>query len=497
MESSEKQSSYRQIIKATSLFGGVQVFNIFISLIRAKFIAVLLGPAGMGIASLLNSTIGIIGSVTNFGLGTSAVKDIASANISSDPDRIAITMTIFRKLVWLTGTLGIIVTIVLAPWLSELTFGNRDYTIAFVLLSVTLLISQLSSGQMVILQGMQKMQYLAKANIAGSALGLVLTLPLYYFYKIDAIVPGMIISSVIALILSWYFAQKINIHTVKVTLQQTIHEGKSMLMMGFMISLSGLISLLVSYAVRLFISRTGGIEQVGLYNSGFSIINTYVGMIFAAMATDYYPRLSAVSHSNTLCKQTINQHAEIAVLILAPIVLFFLVFIKWVVIVIYSHAFIGMSNMMHWAMFGIFFKAASWSVAFILLAKGASKLFFWSELMANIYICAFNIIGYKYWGLNGIGISFVMGYLLYFIQVFIIAKVKYGFDFEMAFYKMFSLQLFLGILCLLITRNSNSLFLNVIGTVLLLTSSWYSYKELDKRIMISDIIKSVKKRFLN
>jgi len=44
---SEQPNSYKQIVKATSLFGGVQVFNIIISIIRSKFIAVLLGPTGM------------------------------------------------------------------------------------------------------------------------------------------------------------------------------------------------------------------------------------------------------------------------------------------------------------------------------------------------------------------------------------------------------------------------------------------------------------------
>ena len=53
----EQQSSYRQIMKATSIFGGVQVFQIFFQVIRSKFIAVLIGPVGMGIVGLLTSTL--------------------------------------------------------------------------------------------------------------------------------------------------------------------------------------------------------------------------------------------------------------------------------------------------------------------------------------------------------------------------------------------------------------------------------------------------------
>ena len=54
---SETKKSYQQIIKATSLFGSVQLFSILVSIIRNMFIANFIGPIGMGIAALLNSTL--------------------------------------------------------------------------------------------------------------------------------------------------------------------------------------------------------------------------------------------------------------------------------------------------------------------------------------------------------------------------------------------------------------------------------------------------------
>jgi O-antigen/teichoic acid export membrane protein len=125
----EQRSSYRQIVKATSLFGGVQFFQILISVVRSKFVAILLGPSGMGIVGLLTSTTGLITGLTNFGLGTSAIKNISEATATNDNARISSVITVMRRLVWLTGLLGAIVTLVFSPWLSEFTFGNRDYTL--------------------------------------------------------------------------------------------------------------------------------------------------------------------------------------------------------------------------------------------------------------------------------------------------------------------------------------------------------------------------------
>jgi O-antigen/teichoic acid export membrane protein len=215
------------------------------------------------------------------------------------------------------------------------------------------------------------------------------------------------------LFLSWYFSSKVKIEHVKIDKATLLKEGGGMVRMGFFLSLSSLITLAASYVVRVFVSHKGGVEQVGLYNAGFAIINTYVGMVFAAMVTDYFPRLSGIVQDASKAKAVINQQAEVALLILAPILTVFLIFIKWIVLILYSSRFLPVDSMIHWAALGIFFKAASWPIAYLIIAKGDSKLFFYSELTVNIYTLGLNILGYQLKGLEGLGISFFVGYLLY------------------------------------------------------------------------------------
>lgn len=493
----EQQSSYRQIMKATSIFGGVQVFNILISIIRSKIIAVLLGPTGMGIAGLFTSTTGMIGSLSNMGLKTSAVKNVAAADTSGDTERVGTVVAVLKRLVWITGILGTLVTLILAPWLSELAFGNRDYTIGFIWISITLLFSQINSGQLVILQGMRKLKYLAKASLAGTAVALLISIPFYYFLRLDGIVPGIIITSVSTLLFSWYFSSKIKIRKPVIKKSIFLSEGSDMLRMGIMLSLSSIISLGASYLVRIFISHKGGVDQVGLYNAGFAIINTYVGMVFTAMATDYFPRLSGIINDREKARNTVNGQAEVALLILAPILTVFLIFINWVIILFYSTKFIGVNNMIHYAALGMFFKAISWPIGYMFIASGNTKLFFYNELIANIYTLAFNIIGYNYGGLDGLGISFIAGYLIYFIQVYVIAKVKYGFTYYDNFYKLFGTQFITGISCFLVIKLLDGPYLYIPGSLLILFSVFFSFRELDKRMglipLIQDRISKKKK----
>ena len=144
---SKQQSSYRQIFKATSLFGGVQVFNILIGIVRVKFVAILLGTAGVGMISLFNAPMQMIMSITGLGIALSAVRDISEASASGERSRIAKTVRTLKRWSWFTGMLGALVTIVLAPKLSEWSFGNKEYTWAFIWLSVTMVLQAISKGQ--------------------------------------------------------------------------------------------------------------------------------------------------------------------------------------------------------------------------------------------------------------------------------------------------------------------------------------------------------------
>ena len=123
---SETKSSYGSIMKATSIFGGVQVFNILITLIRGKFVALLIGTAGMGLNGLLLSGLNLIKTLTSLGVPESAVKDIAKAHGSNDNLKIRTTFQVFKRLIWFTALLGVLATIIFSPLLSKFAFKNYE-----------------------------------------------------------------------------------------------------------------------------------------------------------------------------------------------------------------------------------------------------------------------------------------------------------------------------------------------------------------------------------
>ena len=496
---SDNQQSYRKVLNATSLFGGVQVINIIISLVRSKVIALLIGPFGMGISSLLLSTMQLINGVTNLGLERSAVKDISLANNDSNSQDVAKTISVLKKLVWLTITIGVILMIALSPWLSEIAFGNKDYTISFIWISIALLFKQLSSSQLAILQGLRKLKSLAKANLLGNFIGLLITLPLYYFFRIDAIVPAIIIATFMSFVFTYYYSNQIPIDQVSVSRMEAISEGKSMINLGVMLSLSSLITIIVAYLIRIYINFVNGgdalgIKEVGLYNAGFVILNSYVGIIFNAMGADYFPRLSAISEEIIKIRKTVLEQAIIAILLITPIIVLFIAFAPLIITILYSDEFSPIVMMVSWGILGMIFKAVSWSMGYLIIAKGDSKVFIKTAIGFNAVLFIVNILGYHFGGLEGIGISFFIYYIIHFIAIRIITYYRYDFYFEKGFYKIFTFTVMMCFLAFSITLIPSSILKYSLMSVIIVVSCWYSHKELDKKIGLKDYLAGIFKR---
>lgn len=491
--SNNQTSSYRSIFKATSLFGGVQVYQILIGIIKQKFVAVLLGTAGMGIQGLYQSAILMVQSFTSMGLAQSAVRDVSEAHGVGDMYRIGHTVAIVRRLVWITGILGMIATIVFAPVLSKTSFGDYNYIIPFIILSVILLLDQICVGQKVVLQGMRRLKDLAKASAIGVTVGLFVSVPLYYFMGLDGIVPALIVTSVTSLILSWYYSRKVDIEKVAVTTKEAIRGGGVMLKLGIAMSFNAILGTVLAFVLRAFIRETGGIEEVGLFAAGFAIMNTYVGMVFNAMSTDYYPRLSAVNKDNEKCKEIINQQGEIAILILAPIIISCIILMPFIIRIIYSEDFLPANDYISWAILGLMFKAASFVISYVFLAKAESKLFIVNETITKAYLILLELAGYYFFGLAGLGVAFLLAYLVYSIQVYVIAKKRYGFDFSKSFVKVFGVNFIIVLASFILIHVWYSIWVYVILLILFITSLSFSIKELNKRMNLVEAIKRIKR----
>lgn len=479
--SNNKDANFIDSFKATILFSGVQIYQIAIRIIRSKFVAMLLGPVGMGITSLLHSTTDLVSASTNLGLKTSGVKSIAAARVADDKERLEKTMAVLRRLVLITGILGTVICAVLAPFWSQQSFGNSDYIWSFVAVSLVILFEQLNQGELALLQGLQQRRMLARANVIGQTIGLLMTIPLYYIWGVKAIVAVLVLSSLLTLCITYFYVRKLHVRRIHVSYRDVIIIGREMVKLGFLLSIQHLLSYGADYIVRNFVSRTGGLDQVGLYSAGTTIITMYLGLVFTAMATDYFPRLAATRSMDEM-GNVVRSQTEITLLLFLPVIIAFVVFIKPIILFLYSDKFIPIEGMLYWAMSGTLIKAMAWALSYSILSKASAKVFFINEVIAVIYRFTFNIIGYKLWGLSGFGISILITYTIYFIQMSIVTKHFFNFHFGKHIWFLFivlNILVILSLVCKMYLTTNLSL---ILGSILLVAASIFSLRELDKKM---------------
>lgn len=409
------------------IFGGAQVISILCAIIRTKLVAVWIGPAGVGLFGLFNNAIEMLSTATSLGIRNSSVRDMAIARQSGKAKLVSTTIAVVKKWAWFTSIGGAVLTIALAPLLSRITFGTESHTWEFVLLSVVLMFNGLTGGEQAILQGNSALKRLAHASVWGVVGGLVISIPMFYFWREASIVPSIVAYSAMVLLFTLLFRHK-DYTPVKVSVKEAYSKGKEFVRLGIYMTVSLFITLLFAYIFSVYLNYTSGTKEVGFYQAGFTLINKYVGLIFTAIGMEYYPRLSGIHHSRMRIRAFVSQEMNIAMLVLLPVVSLFLVMREWIVSLLYSSEFHVIIPFISFAIIGTIFRAYSWCLAFVILAKGDGKTFLLTELLSTVSGFALNVLFYRYWGLTGIGISFVIWYFLYCIIVGIPYFKKYGFS---------------------------------------------------------------------
>lgn len=405
-------NSYRSIMKGASVFGGVQVVQVLLNLVRGKFVAMFLGPDGMGISSLFSSSSLTLQKISSLGLNLALVKEVASA--ADDRVRMKEIMAVARVLITSSALLGAILCIGLAPWLSRLTFGGYGMTLPFMSLGVAVGFSVAFAGNVSVLQGLRRLKDISLCSIAGGITGVAAGVPLYYFFGTEGIVPAMGAMAFVMWIFSYISVRKMDAgRCVHFSLEA--HRGVvfRLISLGILLMANELILSVVRYVVNIYINATGSTVDVGLYQAASSVTAQYSGMVFSAMAMDFFPRLSKAASDNRAMRGIVNRQNEITAIIMAPAVALLILTAPLLIRLLLTPEFLPVTPLMRWMGLGILFRALMVPMGYISFAKDNRKVFFWLEgVILNMLTLILSCTGYTIFGLAGLGYAFVADNLL-------------------------------------------------------------------------------------
>lgn len=426
MEKQEKDDSYSHILKYTSLFGGVQGLGILVGIVRNKLVALLLGPDGMGLVSLFNSTIKLVSDSTNFGLSMSAVKNLSEAYDTGDDEKVRHAVRLVRSWSLLTALLGMVVCIVFSPFFDKWTFTWGNHTLHFVLLSPVVGLMAITSGETAVLKGVRKLRPLALISLCCVFLALLCSVPIYYEFGQSGIVLSLVLFALMQCLTTIVFSFRL--YAPSFSLSRTLlGEGFCMVRLGMAFVLAGILGSGAEFVVRSYLSTSGQLTAVGLYNAGYVMTMTYAGMVFSAMETDYFPRLSGIPTLGARLNQVVNHQMEVSLLLVSPLLVLFLVFLPILLPLLYSGHFLPILGMMKVVVLAMYFRALTLPVEYIALSRSDSHAYLLLEAVYDIAFVVLVILGYHYLSLWGTGLGLLLASGLNFVVVMAYSHWRYRF----------------------------------------------------------------------
>ena len=473
----ENDELYSHVLKFTGLFGGVQGLNVLIGLVRNKFVALLLGPGGMGLVSLFNTTVQLISQATHLGISFSAVRHISEYYDADNTEKVAHYVKVVRGWCLLTALLGMLVCIVLGPFLSSATFSWGDHTLHFILLAPAIGMIAITGGETAILKGQRKLGALALVQIVAALASLVISIPIYYFFWQAGIVPVIVLMAFVTMCATLWFSLRLFPLQFGGT-YGILGEGMEMVRLGVAYTLAAVIGTASEMLIRSYLNVVGDLDVLGLYNAGYMITITYAGMVFSAMETDYYPRLSAVQHDIQATNETVNRQMEVSLLLVSPMLAALIIALPVVVPLLFSQEFLPVVGMAQVAALAMYMKVLTLPVAYITLARGYSLSYLFLETSYFVVFVILIFFGYRYWGLFGTGVAITLAHVFEYLLVNGYAYKKYGYRSSATVYGYAIVQGALGLLAYILTLVADGYLYWTVGALTVVLSGLLSLKAL-------------------
>lgn len=476
----KSQENYGHVLKFTGIFGGVQGLNVLVGLVRNKFVALLLGPDGMGLVSLFNTTVQLISQATHLGISVSAVRNISEYYDAGDTEKVAHCVKVVRGWCLLTALLGMLVCVVAGPFLSNTTFSWGDHTLHFVLLAPAVGMIAITGGETAILKGQRKLGALALVQIVAALASLVIAIPIYYLFWQAGIVPVIVLMAFVTMCATLRFSLRIFPLQIRGA-RGILGEGMGMIRLGVAFTLAGIVGSGAEMFIRSFLNVAGSLDAVGLYNAGYMITITYAGLVFAAMESDYFPRLSAVNQDVEATNLMVNKQTEVSVLTIAPLLTSLIIFLPVLIPLLLSSQFLPIVAMTQVAALAMFFKAMTLPVAYITLARGLSVTYFVLESVYYVALVALIMVGYRHWGIWGTGLAITLAHLVEFLIINGYARWRYQYKQSSTVVKYFAVHLLIGLSAYILTMTVDEVAYWLLGALLIVVSLSFSLWVLNQK----------------
>ena len=108
-----------------------------------------------------------------------------------------------------------------------------------------------------------------------------------------------------------------------------------------------------------------------------------------------------------------------------PLITLFLCCDELIVRLLYDSRFLVMLPFITWAIVGTVFRAWSWCLAVMILARGDGRAYLLTEIFSALAYLGLNVLFYEHFGIAGMGYAYALWFLLYLAIVWAVCYGRY------------------------------------------------------------------------
>lgn len=411
-----------KVTAAMGLSGGVVVA---LSAVRAKLVALELGPEGIGSLTLLLAFLGLATVVGGLGVGSAAIREVAAAD--ADPEK-SERNALRRALYATASVLALITAVVIAAAARPVAgtlFGDYGLTDETRLCALAAFLAILASAPIGDLNGLRRIRSLAILQALAAVLATAATLTC--FLTQTSLLPAVLIApSATLAICAFAYARSLPERGARLSARRDFRYARRLMGVGTAFALNAGLAAASALILRVLIESQLGRADTGEFQAAFLLATYFVAFVFAAYGTDYLPLLSGMRADTQRLNQTTNTQLTVGVLLSVPAITFLIAVAPLAVPLLYSDSFEQAPAVLRLMLLGEIARLAGWTVSYILIARSA-PLFIAMEVIYNGLLIGATALLAPELGLEGTGVAYLLAQVLGLGAALLLARLISGF----------------------------------------------------------------------
>jgi PST family polysaccharide transporter len=418
----------REIVLATVKAGSGQVVSLLCAALAVKVMATMLGPAGVGLFSVIRQFQQMLSAVASLGGHNAIVQGVASREGDA---RDQFVVSVFAIIAGLSVVAAGAIVVFAAP-LALLVFGANQQVPPAVMqwTGLAVAVGALLVFFRSLLNAHMEIGAVAWVNVTAAAAALALAFPTVMAYNAgyrSALALLLVGSLGCGLLLA------IRLGLARRHLSPLGHTpprvfDRAAVRHFFRVALPSLVAMFVGLGsvllVKAAVAREHGLSAAGQFDAAWSVSTIYLMVFLTSLHTYLLPALSAHGAAPE-SHEVIDRGLRLAVIVAAPLIVGLIVFKPLAVRLLYSGEFIEALQLLRWTLLGDYIRVAGWVLATALFARADMRAYLACEILWSVVFVTMTSVLLE-GGIAGAGPAYVVAYAVYLAVLWYRARTRHG-----------------------------------------------------------------------